>query len=316
MAVRQHILPRFLLKGFASRTNKREVYTWVYQKDVKCYETNIINVAVGRKFYGEEGEGTADGKITDFEGQFAPLLDQMRSLKHGEDVERSEAAEFVSHMEIRTKHIRDSFQNSVGLLSDELVKRMSNLKDIEVIFPDDHHLQNILLKLPKHARVALLSSARKVFSDVMAATPSMVKEGHANTLSKTVTPELRVQRYRELNWYVYDTDQTLILGDVGVIWEVSDSRRFISITFKADDIKNVFLPISSNRMLVGTSLSQCPEVNAAAINLQIARMSREFFIASLVNNNLAKLTSQIGQESELLDDRGAREFVDNKLKQE
>lgn len=254
MAIRQHILPRFLLKGFASRTNKNKVYAWVYQKDGRCYEPNIINIAVGRKFYGEDGEGTADGKITDFEGQFAPLLDQMRSLKHGEEVDRLEVAEFVSHMEIRTKHIRDSFQKPTEIMANEFGKIVSSLDGVNVALADDPQLKKIIQRLPAYQKRAILNASRKLFASIEAATPQMVKQGHVESLSKTVAPEWRVQRYRKFNWYVYHTEQNLVLGDVGIIWEVSDNRKFVSITCKADTINNIFLPISNNKMLVGTTL--------------------------------------------------------------
>ncbi|MBU2516733.1 MAG: DUF4238 domain-containing protein [Proteobacteria bacterium] len=314
MAIRQHILPRFLLKGFASRTNKNKVYAWVYQKDGRCYEPNIINIAVGRKFYGEDGEGTADGKITDFEGQFAPLLDQMRYLKHGEEVDRSEAAEFVSHMEIRTKHIRDSFLKPVKIMANEFGQIISNLEDVNLALSDDPHLKNKFQKLPAYQKKAILAASKKFFATVEAATPQMVKQGHVQSLSKTVAPEWRVQRYCKFFWYVCHTEQNLILGDVGIIWEVSDNRKFVSITFKADTINNIFLPISSNKMLVGTTLPQAPGVNVTAINLQVARMSREYFVASAKSQNMAELVRQIGQKSELLSEKEARELVRNKLK--
>jgi len=41
--IRQHILPRFLLKGFASKVVGQEVFTWVYREEGKFFESNIIN---------------------------------------------------------------------------------------------------------------------------------------------------------------------------------------------------------------------------------------------------------------------------------
>jgi hypothetical protein len=38
--VRQHILPRFLLKGFASRLDALEVFTWVFRKGGNIFEAN------------------------------------------------------------------------------------------------------------------------------------------------------------------------------------------------------------------------------------------------------------------------------------
>jgi hypothetical protein len=47
---RQHFLPRFLLRGFDSRTDGREMYTWVFRREREPFEPNIINVGVSKEF--------------------------------------------------------------------------------------------------------------------------------------------------------------------------------------------------------------------------------------------------------------------------
>jgi len=64
---RHHILPRFLLKGFASRVQGEGVFSVVYRKDGKPFETNIEKISVEKHFYGKEGEISADEEITDLE---------------------------------------------------------------------------------------------------------------------------------------------------------------------------------------------------------------------------------------------------------
>src|SRR5205814_10074769 len=67
--VRQHIIPQFLLKGFASRTTSKAAFTWVYRKRAPPFETNIINVTVEGKFYDKDAETSADDLITDLESE-------------------------------------------------------------------------------------------------------------------------------------------------------------------------------------------------------------------------------------------------------
>jgi hypothetical protein len=52
---RQHILPRFLLKGFASRIEGEKIYTWVYPRNSPPVEANIRKVGVEKHFYGKQG---------------------------------------------------------------------------------------------------------------------------------------------------------------------------------------------------------------------------------------------------------------------
>lgn len=52
--IRQHILPRFLLKGFASRVQDKKIFTCVYRKGGPQFETTIENVGL---------ESTSTGKL-------------------------------------------------------------------------------------------------------------------------------------------------------------------------------------------------------------------------------------------------------------
>ena len=76
-----HTLPRFLQKGFASSgTRGDQVRTWVYRKGKPGFETNIVNVGKVRDFYGKEAELNADEAITDLEGEYASIINEMRTL--------------------------------------------------------------------------------------------------------------------------------------------------------------------------------------------------------------------------------------------
>lgn len=61
--IRHHILPKFLLKGFASKVDGQEVFTWVYRKEGKVFEANTLNVSVEKHFYGKTGELNVDDEI-------------------------------------------------------------------------------------------------------------------------------------------------------------------------------------------------------------------------------------------------------------
>lgn len=65
--VRHHILPRFLLKGFASRVDNQKAFTWVCRKDGSPFEASTRDVSVEKYFYGKEGNISADEEITAIE---------------------------------------------------------------------------------------------------------------------------------------------------------------------------------------------------------------------------------------------------------
>jgi Protein of unknown function (DUF4238) len=124
--IRHHILPRFLLKGFASKVIGQEVFTWVYRKEGKFFEANIVNVDVQKHFYGKEGELNVDDEITDVERGFAILLDELRRKENAYEIRDSKMAEFVGHLSSRTKHLRDSLIETTGVLTNILTSYLAD----------------------------------------------------------------------------------------------------------------------------------------------------------------------------------------------
>jgi len=71
---RHHFVPRFLQAGFASHMNGDEVFTWVYRKGSKTFNTNVANVGVEGQFYSQDGDTKVDESITAAEGRFSALV--------------------------------------------------------------------------------------------------------------------------------------------------------------------------------------------------------------------------------------------------
>ncbi|MGA9771417.1 MAG: DUF4238 domain-containing protein [Blastocatellia bacterium] len=332
---RQHIFPRFLLKGFASRISGEEVFTWVYRKEGKVFETNIINVSVEQYFYGKQGEVTIDAEITELESEFGILLDELRRKNDQTPVSNLKVAELVTHLCIRTKHLRDSFRES----SEFLIERISeylfdtgNLKSIisnnpELIrnefdkvvrqYPFLEPFKDMVVNQGASTVAALLEQYKpgiQVFvqefiegsRDVL---PRAVKEGHIKALAKGLVPEPRAEEYRLLEWFICKSGTPLILGDMGCLFETSGARRFKSINEKGDQLKNIFLPISSDRLLIGTSLSSVPEIDTNQINEILARCSREYFVCPESSSSKLDLIPLIGKESEIISGAEVEQLV-------
>jgi hypothetical protein len=126
---RQHILPRFLLKGFASRVEGEKVFAWVHRKSKPAFETTIENVSVEKHFYGKEGELSADNEITDLESGYAYLIDSLRQQKHGTYISDPLISDFIAHLSIRTKHLRESFRESTEYLMDRLSEYLGDCEN-------------------------------------------------------------------------------------------------------------------------------------------------------------------------------------------
>ncbi|MDP2046892.1 MAG: hypothetical protein Q8L00_11845, partial [Deltaproteobacteria bacterium] len=65
-------------------------------------------------------------------------------------------------------------------------------------------------------------------------------------------------------------------------------------------IRNIFLPISDKKLLIGTSLDELPDLDIKLLNKEIAKHSREFFISSNDSTEISSLISLIGSKKETL----------------
>lgn len=131
---RQHILPRFLLKGFASRVQGKEIYTRVYRKGGASFEANTDNAGVERYFYGKEGEVSVDEEITNIEGKYAVLIEKLRHQDNQTEVievHELEVAELIAHVCARTKNFRESARHSIKYSLDELFKYLLNHNNLK-----------------------------------------------------------------------------------------------------------------------------------------------------------------------------------------
>jgi hypothetical protein len=324
--VRHHILPRFLLKGFASRVEGAKAFAWVYRRNCEPDELSLRDIAVERNFYGRNGELNADPAITAQESEFAALVDDLRERPDGTEIAAPAAASLIAHLCVRTKHLRESVSESTDLFLDEVRRYLSdpeNLKALILSNPDAmkdaFEKESTLRRIPQNQRrswVSFALSMTPVFMDLHPAesaalaqllltavknvAPAAVRNGHIKALSRTVIPEPRAEHYSSLRWFVRQSPVPLILGDVGCLFEVSGPKRYKSLNDKDDHVQRVSLPLLPDRVLVGTALSAAPHVDFAPLTEAHARCSRDFFVCSSRSERMKALADRIGEDAALI----------------
>ena len=183
---RHHIIPKFLQKGFASRSESETVWTWHYRKNTaEPVEISTKDSIVSEHFYGKGGE-SADPIITEYETtKLAPLVD---ALRHGSaqcnDVVK-EIAELIAHLTIRTKVVRKGFE--------EMSERF--LHGIGTIFSDDDLIADAIASQPDSY---LFDQFDSVFSDPTFPTDGILEMLDAEGISRedvsnAVVPLVRKQ---------------------------------------------------------------------------------------------------------------------------
>lgn len=135
-STRQHHLPRFILRGFGSRVRKGRSYTWVHRKALPAYEANIVNVGVEAGFYDLEGDTSVDRRITQSEGDFSELLQELIATDGRCQQQTQRISQFIHHLAVRPKSLRDG-------LSD-IGQEMVNI--VDAVFSDSNRLEKRLLE--------------------------------------------------------------------------------------------------------------------------------------------------------------------------
>jgi len=204
---RQHILPRFLLKGFASRVQGKRVFTCVYRKDGTSFETTIENVGLEKYFYGKVGELSADEEITQLESGYARLIAGLRN--DGASVDSKQISNLVAHLAIRTKQLRESFRESADYLVDQITRYLSNPSNFKRLITSNpelmqHELQKTLKDIPvaqvykdylielvqlnaqeliEHYMPDLQCTLHEMIAEMRQLLPGAVRDGHIKSLA-------------------------------------------------------------------------------------------------------------------------------------
>ena len=335
--VRQHILPRFLLKGFASRSDAQEVFTWVFRKGGNIFEANTKNVAVEKHFYTQPANTSVDDEITELERVFARLLDSLRNENDGFKITDPSVPEFVSHLTSRTKHLRDSFIEATGdmtkILSDYLADER-NVRSWLFEYYKRHPevvkkaIDDAIVKmqLPRYQRRAFRQRLQRLISverlmdqmdgdiqqyalmfSMLAPTliqklPALVKDGHIQALAKSLIAEPRAEKYRQLKWYVCKSRTPLILGDVGCLFDIVEENKLRSLGGTNEDIRTAYVPIASDCLLLGTAAEGIPDLNFSTINEYFASYSRDFFVSCESTEETGALLKLLGTKSQVFSD--------------
>ena len=329
---RQHTIPRFLQKGFASRSEGDGVFVWVYRKDATGDEINTKNVGVERFFYGKPGEVSVDDEITDLESEYSPLLDELRS-KSGQ-VSDSRLPGLIAHLCTRTRYLRKSFADTTDLLLEQIHERLRDERVIRRLFAKPIYRERLIEglvargatseqasdamellgpRLPQLLEPAIpdmVSTVDSMMDFAKSKFPDAIREAHIKALSKNPSARGRSDTYADFSWFILGAESPLILGDSLCLFETGGNRRFKPLDDKGDDVQRVFLPISATRMLIGTPFRKRPKLDSLRINEAVAKCSAEFFISSTQRRLESSLVRSIGRRAGILTDEEVDKLVD------
>lgn len=313
---RHHFIPQFLLRRFAIEDGKRVL---VYQKEKEAFATSTINAGIQKDFYGGPQRNEADDVLTRLEPRIAEILDLLNS--GGPLPFAGVCAEFVLHFMTRTRHFRatfsDDFQTVLKLCVEkfedenfskrvviaELRNKPAYLTDaglppataLQVIRPGV--LEPFVDEFFKCEGAAFSAMIEHVKQKFVADLPQMLARHHNDALADN--PSSGTDKHAalsKLKWEVVNAVGTpYILGDCVTLFEYCNTRGYSPFDSHGPMYDAVYLPLSSHKLLVGSRNGSHNCGSSDAVNLQIARCSRESFYASARFAKFDSLREKIGE---------------------
>jgi Protein of unknown function (DUF4238) len=331
---RQHFIPRFLQAGFASKKTADQVFTWVYRRDRPPFESNTVNVGVEGEFYSIGADTAADDAITDVEDAFSTLVSSLRN-QAAQSATDPRIPELIAHLEIRTRHLRQSFASATDYLLRGMADFLTDTASATTYLMRQLRTDPELLQKPLAAslrcsdeQAALLVEImpRTMLEDVVAQYSPMiveqvigrlrgevhrlVKSSHVRALKGTVSPTARADRLRTLRYATVEYPVgDLILGDSPVLFEVAASRRFKTLLEGKDELTAVYLPLGPRLVLMGsaTGVTTLPE----QLPDTIARSSFEHFISDRLSDDNKRRQMTIGEAAALITEEELDEIMNS-----
>lgn len=326
---RQHFIPRFLQRGFASHSIGDDFYTWVYRKGVKPFNANIINVGAEGQFYSNDGDNRVDDEITAIEGRLGALIDALRSDGDKAAADSASLAELIAHLEIRTRHLRQNLLALGDVVTEEVLRFADNheafgsfirrqalnnpaflrpmmlegINKLGLSKAQSRQLLRNTAPLMKQMLPSLLAKQSSAISQIRAELPMMLKRaakaGHIKALGKSISPPVKAERYLSLKFRTMrSTELEFSLGDSILLFQMEGERKFKPFCDKDDVVQAVYLPLNPGLILVGSDGDRT--IDLSPIPMAIARCSLEYFISNSTSGAKDEQQSHIGESAHLL----------------
>jgi hypothetical protein len=338
---RNHYVPQFLLRRFASRGNRKRHWVWQFRSGAGPIEVMTKNAAVSTYFYGQPETGVEDA-FANLEGKQAALL---CDLEAGQDPnERAqELRVFVWSMSFRTRALRIQFADTAVRAIEQMMaadgKTITEAFGREIANNFDHHLDEVLAKLPPAQRALIRKmlaqpgaseAAREhVLGEIEAAVPMVeamleqasggmqdaAESGHVKGLMKAFAEGKQVpDRFEVSHWSIERFDaNSVVLGD-GVVFAAGPDGDLGALGKFTKDFAAVYAPIGHDRVLVGKREEGTPTLGIDEVNVASVQHSLDTFFASRRTDVEVKLAEEIATGEPILSDEELRRIAGDSWK--
>jgi hypothetical protein len=273
-------------------------------------------VAAQREFYSKlavEGEGdTLDDKITAYETPLADTLSTLRGLGDGETADTQSASEFVTHLVVRNDHLRKFMASAGTTMFDGFAGAMADQETAKSLLglggdkPSEMFTEKMdemfstygpmigLLGMSKeqftdwafqHSKAnfgefhaEMTGPLQAAFAEATGELAEKTADAHRRSLDNSLSPEPRVEKMKEYEWRVVHMESPLALPDCVAVAFDAKGDAFPLMLAETDEAETIFVPLASDRLLVG---SKQPADVPVDLNDVFAACAWDFFVAGV-----------------------------------
>jgi hypothetical protein len=310
---RQHYVPQLLLRYFALRTKGAdgETLCCLTKRGVRSRE-NIANVCVERDYYSSPGVHIDPEKVmAEREDRFAELLRTCHSQPRLKGKEAKSAAEFVSHLRLRSRAMRSFFQQVFQQLQEDSIDgfvRQAARTDRPTT-PLQEDLRSIFATSTSQScgdlgRVLNRHLSSWVLEDLIGLKnhPMMLELlqmiGPA-VQSHLITVHL-LNRASDASYQwrtVALKDHDLLLGDCGPLYRDNPRALFTYLFNNEGPDSAIYLPIGPDRLLVGSKSPTSPVPTVEALNQASIELSEEYVVGLWAPSRFRKEAKRLGKRT-------------------
>ena len=329
----QHYIPSFLQRAFGiPGKSKKRMEIWRFGLDEKPERGRIKETGSEDYFYSRQstdGRRTLDDTITAIESNLSLVLRDLSSRSPGEPIDAAKAAAIVSHMLGRTAYVRSSFRDALDRLIERAKALFVERPDFEKIVGLDSDaptprfreiVASDLARTPEIARLGIplrlleriafavlkesstedfehrLESVAGMLDHVWSESGELARDGHNKALEQAVRSNAYEERLRKFEWIVENAPESgAILPDCVVIAFGEDGPADTHVFVGGEDLHAVVMAVSSKKLLIGCR----PGFELADdfdYNLDAARLSHSFFLASRNDTETSGLHAKVGEQ--------------------
>jgi hypothetical protein len=335
---RHHYLPQFVQRGFAIEGNKERI--WVYRKGQTPRESGIRDTGVEVSFYSEGADTSVDEAITEAESNEFDAAVKAAGAGPIGPIAPGTFPRLFAHLEVRSRNLRQGFLLSSEYLWKESAVRLRDPNVGGVIFKA--YLEQRYDHIVAQARHALRSKGlpahglnvsglkKRLFHSIPRMTDELerqlkpilpqklreaAKKAHLNALRKSISPEIRIEQYQQLNFCIQAVRaNNLILGDCGVAFHIERTDAIRPFVDKDEVVIAAILPVAPSRAVVGKNAKY--DFNPDKVRIGIARSSLEFFVAAEESDTNKAMMTEIGLDALPISKQGLSEIISEIMEQE